>query len=528
MNARRRKLSLAFGIAGALLALLLFGTHFFLKRKVSQWKTRLSADGERFEIKDCLPRRVDARDNSFGEVSRLTSQLVGRTRLHEIAPPSLLQIAPGNAMPVLPLTNWVIRRSAGPKGTTNGTWSVVTAELAAVTNALSDLTAALRGLPSLEANLDYYEGFTLRLVHLSRFKGAAQVLQLAALRDLHAGQRDQALDELCAILALVRGTEKEPLFISQLVRISIAQIAFNITWQFLQSPDWTDAQLARLQESWQRLEFIAAAEAAIVMERAMAIAAAEAYRASHEKFVNDLQAWGGPPTTATNISSVLEQLPERTWQGLQHFVWRWWWSYVDELRMLQIEQVWIESARLARSSGSYAAARSNEVIRLRSLDALRPADLDDLPLFEAPRLQSLLADGARRLQKAPWQAARAETLCNLAVTAVALKRFQQRLGKLPTALGALTPDLIAKVPHDPMDGQALRYRPTANGGILLYSVGEDTKDDQGDPAPTPDSSGTNISWMKGRDWVWPTPASDDEVRSYQEKLEQKAGRRRGD
>jgi hypothetical protein len=351
MNARRRKLSLAFGLAGALLALLLVGTHFLLKRKVSQWKTRLSADGERFEIKDWLPRRVDARDNSFGEASRLTSQLVGRTRLYEIAPPSLLQIAPGNAMPVLP-DPLLIRRSGGPKGTTNGTWSVVTAELAAVTNALSDLTAALRGLPPLEANLDYYEGFTLRLAHISRFKVAAQVLQLAALSDLHAGRRDQALDELCAILALVRGTENEPLFISQLVRISIAQIAFNITWQFLQSPDWTDAQLARLQESWQKLEFIAAAEAAIGMERAMAIAAAEAYRASHEKFVNDLQAWGGPPTTATNISSVLEQLPERTWQGLQHFVWRWWWSYVDELRMLQIEQVWIESARMARSSGS--------------------------------------------------------------------------------------------------------------------------------------------------------------------------------
>ena len=44
------------------------------------------------------------------------------------------------------------------------------------------------------------------------------------------------------------------------------------------------------------------------------------------------------------------------------------------------------------------------------------------------------------------------------------------------------PEFVPKVPLDPVDGQPLRYRRNADGTFLLYSVGENGKDDGGNPA----------------------------------------------
>ena len=50
----------------------------------------------------------------------------------------------------------------------------------------------------------------------------------------------------------------------------------------------------------------------------------------------------------------------------------------------------------------------------------------------------------------------------------------------------------------------LRYRLKPDGTFLLYSVGEDARDDGGDP--TPPSAGKFDLW-EGRDAVWPSSAA---------------------
>jgi hypothetical protein len=58
----------------------------------------------------------------------------------------------------------------------------------------------------------------------------------------------------------------------------------------------------------------------------------------------------------------------------------------------------------------------------------------------------------------------------------------------------------------------LRYKLQADGSFLLYSVGEDGEDNGGDPTPT--TTAVN-NWLKGRDFVWPRPATAEEVEDYQ-------------
>ncbi len=107
--------------------------------------------------------------------------------------------------------------------------------------------------------------------------------------------------------------------------------------------------------------------------------------------------------------------------------------------------------------------------------------------------------------KASERAVQTETERQMTLAAIALKRFQLRHGTLPPSLEALVPELLPAVPYDCMGAKPLGYRVKADGTYVLYSVGEDGKDDGGDPNPPP---GTAAGLWGGRDAVWPSPATE--------------------
>ena len=68
-----------------------------------------------------------------------------------------------------------------------------------------------------------------------------------------------------------------------------------------------------------------------------------------------------------------------------------------------------------------------------------------------------------------------------------------------------------------MNGQPLRYRLKADRTFLLYSVGQNDKDDGGNPAqPSNDNDFPDYNWNDSRalDWVWPQPATEAEIQNY--------------
>lgn len=76
-------------------------------------------------------------------------------------------------------------------------------------------------------------------------------------------------------------------------------------------------------------------------------------------------------------------------------------------------------------------------------------------------------------------------LLRCALVALAAERYRLKHGDWPRAGADLVPDYLPGVPLDPIDGQPLRYRRTGVGAVI-YSVGEDGRDDGGDPNPPPD------------------------------------------
>lgn len=90
----------------------------------------------------------------------------------------------------------------------------------------------------------------------------------------------------------------------------------------------------------------------------------------------------------------------------------------------------------------------------------------------------------------------------MARMAVALEIYRQETGAYPADLTALVPGHLAALPED-FDGLPLRYQPRpASGRYILYSVGEDLRDNGGAissrdrerPLHPQDTEDTDIVW----------------------------------
>jgi hypothetical protein len=130
----------------------------------------------------------------------------------------------------------------------------------------------------------------------------------------------------------------------------------------------------------------------------------------------------------------------------------------------------------------------------------------------------LVSQGVGALERVMNRLLVTEISRQLMVTAIAIKRYQLKRGTLPTTLAELVPEFKAAIPRDPVDGKPLRYRKTGEATFTLYSIGPDGIDDGGSsesPTPRPPGQRSSLPWTSRRDLVWPTPASPEEVASYE-------------
>jgi hypothetical protein len=416
-------------------------------------------------------------------------------------------VAPGKAM-----VGWEQPRicELGNHGPTNS-WAEINAALVKE-RAGMNLLCQLPAESLFDFNLNYQEGFgNLKLHHLAPAKKATQRLAAAAMVSLHYGDAETATTNLLAMQSLVHGFAHDRLLISELVRIAIAQITVDGTWEFLQSTNVTDIQLAALQRGWTNLEFIRPFENSMTIERTGGQIELSKWRDSGlESYLRPLEKVG------------LFGGEENSWDRLKikfkSLMWRYWWSYPDELRELRGIQATLEAARQFRTNDCFI---TDDAALKKQIEALtvKPDD-DDLGFWFTDPAKAdfhfILSSSLFSFEAAIGKVMKIETARQMTVTAIALKRYQLKHGNCPPDLNSLVPEFLSAVPLDPVDGKPLRYRPNADGTFLLYSVGENGKDDGGDPSLEKGVTGSNFSWQNPHalDWVWPQPATASEIQKY--------------
>jgi hypothetical protein len=199
-------------------------------------------------------------------------------------------------------------------------------------------------------------------------------------------------------------------------------------------------------------------------------------------------------------------------------MWRNWWSYPDELRCLKGYEVLINSARLTETNGSFQIALQDQAAKLDSLGISKLNDEIDMFFSGKTDFHSMLSQSIVGLSGITRKVMTVEVSKLAVVTAIALKRYQLKHGNYPPDLNSLVPEFLPTVPLDPVDGQPLRYRPNADGTFPLYSVGENGKDDGGDPSLGKGVESSSFNWQNPHalDWVWPQPATPEEVQYFYE------------
>lgn len=500
------------------------------ENEVETYKKSLRAKGEKLEISEVLPPPVAPESNGAAVVMSAFALFNASSDAWTNLPSTMRMVAPGRA-----IVGWTQPDVRGSDFTNS--WKNVMAD-AEANRLATELLKQAMNFQAIDYQLDYNQGFEVRLTHLAPLKRSAQRLSAAAMCDLHNGDAGSATTNLCALLALVRGAHDERTVISQLVRLAMASIAASASWELLQSTNLTDAGLAKLQNGWERLEFIEAVEKSMLLERAVNETTIAKMRASNVEFQRALGVYGGGYGFGGSSSSSggsgsgnwLEDMGNLARNGWDHakmagatFLWQTSWSYSDELRTLQCDQVLLESLRTIRTNQVFLPAYTNMTSQLTAL-GITNASERWLEVLDFPDFRSFFSESAQALSRTVIKTMAIEASKRIVVTAIALKRYQLKHGNYPAELSGLTPEFLPSVPFDPVDGNPLRYRPNSDGTFLLYSIGDDGVDDGGDPTAPAGATSTSFYWQNNhvRDWVWPQPATPEEIQKYYDEQTNKA------
>ena len=506
VNLRRKTLIVA-GVVFGVAILIPVIHHYQLRFAEASYIAKLKAKGEPMELAQVIPAPVPADQNSadaFLKALALFDADKSLLRTNDIS--GMKMVAPGKA------STRVQQANAEGSFATNS-WEEVAAAVRQNSGAFG-LLQQLTGHPDLDFQIHYErgfgDGFDFKNMHLAEIKRMARQLGTATISDLHEGDTASAVKNLRAMLALTKSLDDEHFIISELVQMAIASMAVPASWEVLQSPNVTDAQLAQLENGWNAFDFVQADENALEMERAMGLMEVAKWRASNREMRQLLD--GGAPG-----GQETETVFDKSKETVQIFIWRNWWSYVDELRALKGEEVLLETARNMRTNHSYQAALQSQT---KELDALLPSKAKDSSSSSSgdssQDMHTMLSQSIPSLSSLSRKAMVLEAGRQITVTAIALKRYQLKHGNYPPDLNSLVPEFVPEVPFDPVDGQPLRYRPKADGIFLLYSIGENGKDDNGDPSLEKGVQSSSLYWQNNRalDWVWPQPATQEEIQKY--------------
>ena len=524
MTRTRKRALLITAILLALPVLFLFEEHLRGKRGLAKFKRELVAKGEKLTIEECRPPFPAEADNGYGEFLRAMTMVESQS-IADAAPPSLRAVAPGKVHVTGSLVEWPKSNASRKAPVTNSNWRVLEDALEASREPLQAARFALQK-PGFDGRWVY------SLVHfqlppdIATLKRAGQCFNAASLLHLHQARLEEALEDLEGGLRLSHGICQHRILIAQLVRYAVASSSVGTTWQALQTPGWNDALLARLQQAWQTNEFVLPGLHAIEMERAMAIdwigqmRDSVATAANQWDLMNNWGSFGGAGGAGAGAGGVqtLDDLTQKLGEksgdllnrGIFIPLWQFAWSFEDERNYLASTQAVLDGGRA--TGIQYSIFPTSEASRELERRSGKENFYDRLRHVSSGAIQGILSHYIVRA--ATLQAQR-----DLAVTAIALKRYELRHTRLPPDLAALTPGFLPGIPRDIFDGQPLRYRPVGEGGFLLYSIGKDEKDDGGDPKPPAKS--INASFFNGRDLVWPQPASVRETAEAEEKEKRK-------
>jgi hypothetical protein len=333
--------------------------------------------------------------------------------------------------------------------------------------------------PFSRYNIDYEAENPLvtLLPHYQPLRQSIRVLELRSAARLAAGQTELAWQDIRLMLTLADSLREEPVLISSLVRIALVRLSLRAFWEGLaEEIIWSEAQLLEMQERCLTIDFSDLPRSALVRERAMG-----------NKLFDYIRGCRGVKELTIGLGLNAER-GDDWWAALFFTKCPRGWLYFEQLNYNRFFDAFVFST----------PASSGPRIDPKAIDQKTDAFMD---FVQAPvsnllkhRLLSTLVVPA--LAKIYFVSAEGQADIDMASLACALERYHLAKGDYPDELQALQPEFMVHIPDDVVASQPYQYR-KLGGRFLLYSIGWDTTDDQGQPGENREAG----------DWSWRYPTS---------------------
>jgi hypothetical protein len=446
-------------------------TPFFASLFTKPRRTESDRWPDDFSRADTLPREFPVQaDSPLGRATgRFVTDLVAWQKAFE-------QSQPGAE------TNEPIVASESPEPVANARAALVVLNyLKPYEPVLTELREASKR-PLARFNVDYgiENPWAILLPQLAVVKRTCQLLRLKAEAEVAAGHPQEALDDLVLMLRLIDSPRGEPTIISQLVRVACLQIGMQPIWEGLAGRSWSEQQLATLQSRLEQFDFVADLKYALESEKGWASVSIGLVRdkRSPNLLLSMLDSNSRPPAWQKAADEAFQKCPRDWFDQEQTNLNRIFDEHILTVMDFQNRRVdpgmADENSRLVESAISGTKGFLENHMVFSKLLLLAPAKLT-------------------------LKMANAQATADQAVIACALERHRLATGAYPENLDALAPRFMKQIPRDIIGGEPLRYRRTADGLFVLYSVGWNQTDDDGTPAFFASGRGPET---KDGDWVW--------------------------
>lgn len=325
-------------------------------------------------------------------------------------------------------------------------------------------------------NYDVPDPAEILLPHLNSHRAICRRLGLKACAELVLGRSEEALEDVRLSISVADSLKGEPFLISYLVRVACLQIATQPIWEGLAEHAWSEAQLRELETRLQSYDFVADLKPTLDAERSWGVGIID-YIKHTGKLAELNDSGSGDEST---LDRIVRMVPSG-WYDQEQV------SYC-RLFALQMAGVFDPAAKRVFPS----QLKSNEQALDRAFEGRNPF----ATIFIRHQLLSTMLLPA--LARVSVKGATAQVAADQAALACALERYRLAHGQFPETLDTLVPQFISPLPHDVTSGEPYKYRRTADGQFILYSVGWNEKDDGGVPGKT-------LFDEKEGDWVWQYP-----------------------
>jgi tetratricopeptide (TPR) repeat protein len=300
--------------------------------------------------------------------------------------------------------------------------------------------------------IDLTNGIDTRLPHLDRLRFGAQLLALEAILSAEKGDLASSLKSIRGCFAMGHSLIDEPILVSQGIRGVILKTGIKTLEHTINIADMGDADLASFDLLLADNSIPYEMPRALIGERCVSIDVFDRIRAnrvSKEELDGLLE---GNLCGQPSIPLVL-------------------FPFYKAGGFLDLDQ--LEDLKLLKSYVSLSETPLDE--RYNSEIAVNQLEEDCLRRWWYHFTAVLVPD----ISFFNRTEARTSAELRVARVALAVERFRIATAKIPDKLEELSAAFVQKSPADPFDGHPLRYKKLAKG-YVVYSVGEDGKDDGGD------------------------------------------------